>query len=171
MLSPDNLAASGTEHGHQRALFAWAALSRFYGLGYPTPHACEKNGSEGSQNAPEGHACSAPAGPECLDWLHAIHNQGSGDAVRGARAKAEGVKAGVPDVFLPHAVGTWHGLYIELKKPNLKPKRNGKGAASAKQLEFGEYAQRAGYGFVVCYGWREAAEVIASYINWGIENA
>jgi hypothetical protein len=38
--------------------------------------------------------------------LFAIHNQGHGDKVRGGRARAEGVKTGVPDLCLP--VSRWH---------------------------------------------------------------
>jgi len=35
---------------------------------------------------------------------------------RPKRIKAEGVKAGVPDIFLPVSVGIWSGLFVEMKR-------------------------------------------------------
>lgn len=57
------------------------------------------------------------AGKWCreLDLLHAIPNGGKRDIVTAAKLKNEGVKRGVPDLFLPVARGGYHGLYIELK--------------------------------------------------------
>ena len=33
-----------------------------------------------------------------------------------AKLKRQGVKAGVPDLFLPVARGGWHGLFVEMKR-------------------------------------------------------
>ena len=41
--------------------------------------------------------------PACR-WLHAIPNGGNRSAVTGARLKAEGVKRGIPDLFLPFTI-------------------------------------------------------------------
>lgn len=38
------------------------------------------------------------------------------------RSKREGVKKGVPDLFLPVARDIWHGLFIEMKRPGEKAK-------------------------------------------------
>lgn len=140
--TPEQLAKSGSEDAHQTALFCWAAQH---------PQACTN-----------------------LRWLHAIPNGGSrGDnaqsrAIRGAKLKATGVKTGVSDIMLPLRRGPYCGLYIELKRPELKPKSaKAKGAASDEQLEFGAYVKTQGYGFIVCYGWNEAATVIEQYLNYG----
>ena len=112
--------------------------------------------------------------------------------------KAEGVRQGVADVFLPWPVYEkqtvyvelegeskfdigelitrkaevnrirWCGLYVEMKKPSLKPKSSeAKGGLSDEQIEFASYAKRNGYGWIVCYSWREAATAIQDYIEWG----
>lgn len=50
-------------------------------------------------------------------WLaHAIPNGGSRGKVEASKFKAEGVKAGIPDVFIPIPNFYYHGLYIEFKK-------------------------------------------------------
>jgi len=91
-----------------------------------------------------------------LEMLFAIPNGGRRDAVTGARLKAEGVKAGVPDLFLPCPAGKWHGLFIELKAPGGRP--------SAEQRRMIERLRKAGYKAEVCYGWMEAAEVLTEYL-------
>lgn len=85
-------------------------------------------------------------------------NGGSRNAIEAARLKAQGVKAGVPDIFLPCARGEWHGLYIELKR------RKG-GRVSEEQREMIRLLIEQKYKAVVCYGWEEAKTVIVEYMN------
>jgi len=104
-----------------------------------------------------------------LEWIHAIHNQGHGDQVRGGRAVAEGVRKGVADVFLPYPVmvpAMRAGLYIEMKKPTEKPKKSGKGGMKPKQIAFREYSLRVGYEHSVCYGWKEAVDALKTYLGY-----
>nr|DAQ77407.1 MAG TPA: Cytosine specific methyltransferase [Caudoviricetes sp.] len=84
----------------------------------------------------------------------------SGDSAESgaARMKAAGVKAGVPDMFLPVARGGSHGLYIELKR--IKG-----GRVSAEQLAWMEELTREGYTCAVCHGWEEARETILNYLK------
>ena len=91
-----------------------------------------------------------------IDLLFAIPNGGRRDPVTGARLKAEGVKAGVPDLCLPWPAVGWHGLFIELKAPGGRP--------TAAQMRWIERLRTAGYRAEVCYGWEEAAEVISEYL-------
>lgn len=72
-----------------------------------------------------------------LCWLHAIPNGGARTASVGAKMKAEGVKRGVWDVFLPYPKGNWHGLYIEMKY--------GKNGLTQEQKEFGAFVDGQGY--------------------------
>lgn len=158
-MTPAQLAKSGTEHGEQRALFAYIGMAHKHGFEaadmwsltghYPTIHSAD------------------PVLPD-LEWFHAVHNQGHGDAIRGARAKAEGVKKGVADTFLPVPTANYPGLYIEMKKRSELPKTGrGKGGMSDDQIRFANYVKSKGYAFRTCYGWEHAATTIRSYLEGG----
>lgn len=94
-----------------------------------------------------------------LRWLHAIHNQGHGDAVHGARDKAAGVMAGVHDIFLPVTCPQYAGLYIELKIAG-----GGKGM-SATQKEFAAYCETQRYAWREAHGYRQAIGFILEYLQ------
>lgn len=102
-------------------------------------------------------AYSLGAHPE-LKLLHAIPNGGKRSKSEAARMKAAGVKAGVPDMFLPVARGGSHGLYIELKR--IKG-----GRVSAEQLAWMEELTREGYTCAVCHGWDSARKTILDYLE------
>ena len=74
------------------------------------------------------------------------------------RGKAEGVVAGVPDVFLASPRQGFHGLYIEMK-------RQRGGTVQATQKELITALRQAGYRVEVCKGWWEAREVIENYLT------
>lgn len=147
-----------SEHANQAALFMWSNMAYRFGL---------KAASDGASYTEKGLAqryldAHNDAVPE-LKWLHAIHNQGHGDVVRGSNAKAEGVKAGVFDIFLPVPKTTkkldafWNGLYLELKVGN--------NHLSAIQSVFEADMKRAGYATGVAWGWLKAAAIITSYLG------
>jgi hypothetical protein len=92
-------------------------------------------------------------------------NGGSRNPIEAARLKAQGVKPGVADVFLPVKRGAFSGLYIELKKPSQRPKRGGAGGVTAEQTEFGAFVLAQGFGWCVCYDWEEAARVVTEYLQ------
>jgi len=169
-MTPAQLAKSGTEHGEQVALFAYVAVAYLHG--FDVADEWSKIGPQAFKKSPRASNPDGPPAVPALEWFHAIHNQGHGDKVRGANAKAEGVRKGVADTFLPWPVGGWHGLYIEMKKVSERPKREGsKGGVSDEQEQFGEYVKGVGYGFMVCYGWEHAVSVLRSYIEWGKNHA
>jgi hypothetical protein len=93
-----------------------------------------------------------------LRLLHAIPNGGSRNPIEARHLKEQGVKAGIPDIFLPCARGEWHGLYIEMKR------RKG-GRVSDEQREMIRLLIEQGYKAVVCYGWEEAKNVIVEYMK------
>lgn len=182
-MTPDQLAKSGSEHGEQTALFAFCAFARLRGFDIAWHWANTGEVPDPALSELFDKESAVPA----LEWIHAIPNGGSrGDdaksrAIRGGQMKAEGVRQGVADVFLPWPVWEtvygdlgdcfdcmkWCGLYIEMKKPDLKPKKEGSnGGLSDEQISFAEYAKRNGYGWIVCYTWREAATAIQQYIEW-----
>lgn len=94
-----------------------------------------------------------------LNLLYHIPNGGKRNAAEAAHLKQQGVKAGVPDLFLPVARGKWHGLYIEMKVGNNKP--------TEKQKDWITALREQGYVVEVCYGYRQAAEVLVQYLTLG----
>lgn len=157
--------AKDSESSQQMALFAWCAIAMNYGFDIAV---ALDNGASFEAARDHGSVCPVPE----LKWIHHIPNGGSrgndvrSQQIRGARLKAEGVRSGVSDICLPVKRGNCSGLYIEMKKPSLKPKRpTSKGGCSDEQIEFGAFVQSQGFGFVVCYTWLEARDVIIAYLN------
>jgi len=92
-----------------------------------------------------------------LNLLFAIPNGGARDKITGQRLKAEGVKAGVPDMLLPVARGPYHGFFIELKAPD--------GSPSDKQEQWVEDLRAQGYKAEVIYGWMDARDGLIAYLE------
>ena len=93
-----------------------------------------------------------------LHLMHAIPNGGKRDIRTAAMLKAEGVKPGVPDIFLPVSRGGKHGLYIELKR------RKG-GTVSKAQEAWIRALMHQGYVCTVCHGWDAARDEIMNYLR------
>ena len=93
-----------------------------------------------------------------IGLMFAIPNGGARNAIVASKLKAEGVKPGVPDVFLPVPVGEYHGLWIELKvKPN-KP--------SPEQHDWIRKLIIAGYRVEVVYDdWDRARRLVEAYLR------
>ncbi len=92
-----------------------------------------------------------------LKLLFHVPNGGYRSTATAGRMKAEGVKAGVPDLFLPVARQGYHGLFIEMKAGRNKP--------TVYQTQWLENLSVQGYLAVVCYGWEEAAKVLTEYLD------
>ncbi len=125
--TPEQLAKSGTEAAHQTALFCWAALPEAI-KAYPL-----------------------------LKLLFHIPNGGTRNKVEAGHLKAQGVKAGVLDLFLPVSKGRYHGLWIELKV--------GKNKTSPEQDQWIADLNEQGYAVSVCYSWVEASEHLKFYLE------
>lgn len=95
-----------------------------------------------------------------LGLMHHIPNGGGRSPREAAHLKAQGVKAGVPDIFLPVARHGYHGLYIELKR------REG-GRVSPEQNEMIAALREQGFRVEVCRGWEAARDVIEEYMEKG----
>lgn len=92
-----------------------------------------------------------------LRWLFAIPNGGKRDKITAARLKAQGVKAGVADLFLMSAKCGYNGLFIEMKV--------GDNRLAEEQISFGADALLQGYQYRVCYTWEQAVAVLEHYLN------
>lgn len=96
--------------------------------------------------------------PREAAMLFAIPNGGDRNILVAAKLKKEGVRRGVPDMFLALPRGGWHGLFIEMKR------RRG-GVVSREQREYIEALNAAGYRACVCRGCDEAFEAIRDYLK------
>jgi hypothetical protein len=92
-----------------------------------------------------------------LKLLYHIPNGGKRYKTTAIRLKAEGVKAGVPDICLPVPRGKYHGLYIELKA--------GKNTATDNQKQWLRDLTAYGYFTAVCCGWQAASDTIMEYLK------
>lgn len=104
--------------------------------------------------------------------LIAIPNGGKRDAISGAILKAEGVRAGVWDLFLarpseitngirvcPHHCGLW----VEVKRPD--ERNHARGGLTVTQDVFGAMARQKGYATVVVYTTQEGIDGISEYLG------
>lgn len=92
-----------------------------------------------------------------LALMFAIPNGGARDAVTGAILKREGVKKGVPDIFLPVARGPYHGLFIEMKAGK-------RGKVSAEQEMYLNRLAWNGYQAIVCRSVDAGIQAITKYM-------
>ena len=86
----------------------------------------------------------------------AIPNGGRRNPREAARLKAEGVTAGVLDVFLPKARGGCHGLWLEFKA--------GKSSPTIVQAERADALVRDGYAVAVVYSSGAGVEATQHYL-------
>ena len=134
-MTPEQLARSGTEHALQSAFFSCLQLPPLRDQ-YPDLRTA---------------------------LIFAIPNGGArGDneksrLIRGGQLKAEGVKDGVPDIFLSIGRGGYLGFYIEMKRKGKKPTKN--------QLEFKELALKRGYLWAFYDSWEHARDDVIRYMN------
>jgi hypothetical protein len=75
----------------------------------------------------------------------------------GQKLAEEGVKRGVPDVWLPVARGGYHGLVIEMKCGSNKP--------TAEQVVWLDALAAEGWLAIVCWTHEEAWGVILEYLE------
>lgn len=94
-----------------------------------------------------------------LRWVHAIPNGGSRHPAEARHLKAQGVKRGVSDIFVPIARNGLHGLYIEMKR------RKG-GRVSDEQRRFIRDMVAQGYGATICFGADDAIDAVKEYMGW-----
>lgn len=91
-----------------------------------------------------------------LSLMFAIPNGGHRHKAVAGKLKAEGVKPGVPDIFLPWPSNNKSGLFVELKAPSgqISPAQRvwNLNLACHYQAEF-------------CFGWIEAAKTICEYLG------
>jgi hypothetical protein len=135
LITPEQLASSGSEDGHQAALFCWAASNIDK---YPALKWLFAIPNGGSRHIAEAAKLVAT----------------------GSRSGIPDIFLPKP-MFGNYYI--YHGLFIEMKKFDRKNHKNG--GLSDKQLEFMKYAENAVYYYKVCYSWIEAKDILINYLE------
>ena len=90
-----------------------------------------------------------------VELAHAVPNGGARHPAVARKLKAEGVKAGVPDVSWPVARGGFVGLAIEFKHGDNNPTKEQRERITKMQAE--------GWCVAVCWDWQAAARMLTGY--------
>lgn len=100
-----------------------------------------------------------------VDWcdvqgipVFAIPNAARRSHQLAAYMKAEGLKAGVPDLFIPVPKGEYAGLFIEMKDIKGRPPRK-------SQMEWLELLNAQGYAAYWAKGAEQAIKLIQQYVS------
>ena len=98
-----------------------------------------------------------------LRWIFAIPNGGKRHPATAVKLKAEGVKAGVWDIFVPVAMGdrqsgysVQSGMFIEMK--------HGKNTLTSNQKQFQKDVGM-DYDWATCWSAISASQVIGDYLD------
>jgi len=134
-ITPEMLAASGSEDGEQAALFCWAADS----VGtYPQLRWLFAIPNGGSRHIAE--ATKMVAG--------------------GVRSGVPDVCLPSP---VHYRFKPYHGCFIEMKIE--KRRKEVTGGVSKEQSEWISYLRYAGYYVAICYSWQEARDTLINYLE------
>jgi hypothetical protein len=93
-----------------------------------------------------------------VQLLFAVPNGGHRHPAVAAKLKAQGVRRGVPDVFLDIPAGGWHGLRLEFK-------RKGKSTSPEQQTMLAELRRR-NYNALVVWSTEEAMRAVMAYLSF-----
>ncbi len=97
-------------------------------------------------------------GKTIADYIVHVANGGKRSKRVGAALKHNGVKRGYPDLVIDIARGGFHGLRIEIKKPD-------DGTVSKEQVERLQMLKDEGYRAVVTEGYQETMDEILNYLG------
>lgn len=89
--------------------------------------------------------------------IFAIPNGGKRHKAVAVKLKKEGVKSGVPDLFLPVPAMSYCGLFIEMKSK--------KGKVTDNQKKWIKTLIKQGFIADTCYGFDEAKDLMERYIE------
>ena len=89
--------------------------------------------------------------------LFAVPNGQNKSKIQAAKFKREGRRSGVPDMFLPYASSSFHGLFLEFKKP--------KGKISDNQAQWIKGLKANNFRCEVVYSCDEATSIVLDYLQ------
>lgn len=139
MITPEQLAASGSEHGFQAAVFCWANLNldKYPELKYmfSIPNGFYSTAGQKSKMKVEGLKSGVP------------------DIMLPVKKLINGKFEYSPAI----TTILYSGLFIEMK--------SAKGVVSEEQEDYIDFLTKQGYKCEVCYSWTSARDVITNYLG------
>lgn len=138
MITPEDLAKSGSEDGHQMALFAWAAenVGKYPQLAwlFAIPNGGQRHIAEATKLVATGTRSGVP-------------------------------DVFLPHYTITESLPSegYFGCWIEMKIEKHRNRKNG--GCSDDQLEWHKYLKDAGYYVAVCYSWTKARDVLIDYLE------
>jgi hypothetical protein len=102
----------------------------------------------------------------CVKWfkysfpnviIASFPNEGKRSPSTAARMKAEGMKSGMPDLFIARPSKGYSGLFIEMKY--------GKGRVTEMQTDCMRKLDNEGYMTFVCYSFDEFKSIVETYFG------
>lgn len=101
-----------------------------------------------------------------LDWIYAVPNGGKRSVVEAMRLVQGGVKSGIPDLQLDVARKGYHGLRLELKKPNVlaNGKRGKCKEPDEEQIKCHDFLREQGFAVFVSNDLDELKQIILDYL-------
>lgn len=95
--------------------------------------------------------------PKLRPICFAIPNGGSRHPLEAKNLRLQGVTAGIPDVFIPVAKKSHHGLFLEFKSKN--------GKLTPLQSQKIDLLRGQGYQVEVCYEFDQAVNIFTNYMD------
>jgi len=137
VITPEDLAKTGTEDGHQAALFCWCAMSVDK---YPQLKWIFAIPNGGSRHI-----------AEAVKFVGAGTRSGVPDLMLPVAIQWD------------YEPARYHGCFIEMKKEMYRNRKNG--GCSDEQIKYIEYLRSEGYYCKVCYSWTEARDTLIAYLE------
>lgn len=96
-------------------------------------------------------------------WFHPANGGSRRSSIEGANFKRMGVKSGVPDVILPMARKSYHGLVIEFKRVDGKISN-----VDEMQVEWLDWFEGQQWSVHVAFGFDQAKDIVKDYFTSSI---
>ena len=106
-----------------------------------------------------------PQGVPELDLLFAVPNGAVRDRQEATIKLMEGMRKGVPDLWVPAARKGYHGLVIEMKVAHWDSEAGPRGSVSTDQADYLKALGANGYYAVVAHGCAEAKAITRGYFD------
>jgi hypothetical protein len=139
LITPEQLAKSGSEDGNQAAIFCWAQMNVAQYPALKWLHAIPNGGSRHIATATKLIATGVKSGV----W-----------------------DIFLPCPIQTEWAEQYAGLYIEMKIEKRRNQKNG--GLTDEQVMFGTYAKSVGYYCKVCYNWEEARDILIEYLEYRV---